>query len=139
VRYAEHDRGCKPSTIRGYRNTIQIHLLPACGEMAIEDITVRDIERRRAGMSRVRSTRELSNKTKNNCLVLMHAVFRRAVKLYLRPPGQPSGGGRPIPGPEQRRHPGVLRGGDLVTRPRGRLGDGRGDLPDRRVHRASTR
>jgi hypothetical protein len=59
VRYAEHDRGCKPSTIRGYRNTIQIHLLPAFGELAIEDITVRDIERWRAGMSSVRSTREL--------------------------------------------------------------------------------
>jgi integrase len=50
--------------------------------MPIEDITVRDIERWRAGMTGVRSARELSNKTKNNCLVLMHAIFRRAVKLY---------------------------------------------------------
>jgi integrase len=82
LRYAEQDRGCKPSTIRGYRNTIKIHLLPAFGEMAVEDIAARDIERWRAGMSSVRSTRELSNKSKNNHLVLMHAIFRRAVKLY---------------------------------------------------------
>jgi integrase len=82
LRYAEQDRGCKPSTIRGYRNTIEIHLLPAFGDMEVEDITVRDIERWRAGMSSVRSARELSNKSKNNQLVLMHAIFRRAVKLY---------------------------------------------------------
>ncbi len=36
----------------------------------------------RAGMSSARQQRELSNKTKNNLLVLMHAIFRRAVKLY---------------------------------------------------------
>ncbi len=33
-------------------------------------------------MSSARAQRELSNKTKNNLLVLMHAIFRRAVKLY---------------------------------------------------------
>ena len=82
LRYAEQDRGCKPSTIRGYRNTIEVHLLPAFGEMPIEDISPGDIERWRAGMSSVRSARELSNKSKNNQLVLMHAIFRRAVKLY---------------------------------------------------------
>jgi integrase len=41
-----------------------------------------EIERWRAGMSSARQQRELSNKTKNNLLVLMHAIFRRAVKLY---------------------------------------------------------
>ena len=50
--------------------------------MALEDITVQEIERWRAGMSSARQQRELSNKTKNNLLVLMHAIFRRAVKLY---------------------------------------------------------
>src|SRR5436190_18699880 len=33
-------------------------------------------------MSSARVHRELSNKTKNNLLVLMHAIFRRAGKLY---------------------------------------------------------
>ena len=82
LRYSEQDRGCKPSTLRNYRNAIKIHLLPVFGEMALEAITVREIERWRAGMSSARTQRELSNKTKNNLLVLMHAIFRRAVKLY---------------------------------------------------------
>lgn len=50
--------------------------------MKLENITVQEIERWRAGMSSVRIERELSNKTKNNLLVLMHAIFRHAVKLY---------------------------------------------------------
>jgi integrase len=82
LRFAEQDRGCKPSTVRGYRSAIKAHLLPVFGSMRIEDITVREIERWRSGMSGARQVRELSNKTKNNLLVLMHAIFRRAVKLY---------------------------------------------------------
>ncbi len=82
LRFSEQDRGCKPSTVRNYRNAINVHLLPVFGEMALEDITVQEIERWRAGMSSARQQRELSNKTKNNLLVLMHAIFRRAVKLY---------------------------------------------------------
>ena len=82
LRFSEEDRGCKPTTIRNYRNAIGVHLLPVFGEMALEDITVQEIEQWRAGMSSARQQRELSNKTKNNLLVLMHAIFRRAVKLY---------------------------------------------------------
>jgi len=81
--YAEQDRGCKPSTIRGYRSQLNAHLLPGFGSMRIEDITEREIERWRAGMSGSRKAqRVLSNKTKNHQLVLMQAIFRRAVKLY---------------------------------------------------------
>jgi hypothetical protein len=51
--------------------------------MRIENITEREIERWRAGLSGSRKGREtLSNKTKNHQLVLMHAIFGRAVKLY---------------------------------------------------------
>ena len=82
LRFSEEDRGCKPTTIRNYRNVIRVHLLPVFGEMTLEDITVQEIEQWRAGMSSARQQRELSNKTKNNLLVLMHAIFRRAVKLY---------------------------------------------------------
>jgi integrase len=85
LRFAEQDRGCKPSTVRGYRNAINVHLLPVFGEMKLEDVTVQEIERWRAGISSVRVQRELSNKTKNNLLVLMHAIFRHAVKLYALP------------------------------------------------------
>ncbi len=82
LRFAEQDRGCRPSTLRGYRNAIRVHLLPVFGGMPIEDITVSDVEQWRAGMAGIRTQRELSNKTKNNLLVLMHAIFRHAVKLY---------------------------------------------------------
>jgi integrase len=83
LRFAEQDRGCKPSTIRGYRSQLNAHLLPAFGTRRIEDITEREIERWRAGMTGSRSARPvLSNKTKNHQLVLLHAIFRRAVKVY---------------------------------------------------------
>ncbi len=82
LRFSEQDRGCKPSTVRNYRNAINVHLLPVFGAMALEDVTVQEIERWRAGMSSARQQRELSNKTKNNLLVLMHGIFRRAVKVF---------------------------------------------------------
>ncbi len=83
LRFAEADRGCKPSTIRGYRSQLNAHLLPAFGSMLIENITEREIERWRAGLTGTRKGREaISNKTKNHQLVLLHAIFSRAVKLY---------------------------------------------------------
>src|SRR3954471_4493528 len=45
LRYVEHDRGRKPSTVGGYRSAIKAHLMPAFDGMAIEAITSRDIER----------------------------------------------------------------------------------------------
>jgi Phage integrase, N-terminal SAM-like domain len=38
LRYAEHDRGCKPSTLQGYCSAIGAHLLPAFGELPIESL-----------------------------------------------------------------------------------------------------
>ena len=34
LRYVEHDRGCKPSTLRDYRSIVRAHLLPAFGDAA---------------------------------------------------------------------------------------------------------
>lgn len=34
-----HDRGCKTSTLRGYRSVIDAHLLPAFGELPVEAVT----------------------------------------------------------------------------------------------------
>ena len=83
LRFAEQDRGCKPSTIRGYRSQLNAHLLPAFGQLRIEEITGQDIELWRAGITGSRAARPvLSNKTKNHQLVLLHAIFRRAVKVY---------------------------------------------------------
>jgi hypothetical protein len=38
LRYVAVDRGRKPSTVRGYRSVLEAHLLPAFGEMAVEDV-----------------------------------------------------------------------------------------------------
>jgi integrase len=80
LRYAEHDRGRKPSTLRDYRSTIRAHLLPAFGPMRVEDIDAATIERWRAGLP---ST--LSPRTKNKLLIQLHGVFRRAQKVYALP------------------------------------------------------
>jgi integrase len=85
LRYATEDRGCKPSTIRGYRSQLSAHLLPAFGSMRLLDISEPEIERWRAGMTSARRGKDISNKTKNEQLVLMHAIFRRAVKVWRLP------------------------------------------------------
>jgi integrase len=56
-RYAEHDRGCKPSTLRGYRSAIEAHLLPAFARLPIEAVTAERIERWIASVERSPRTR----------------------------------------------------------------------------------
>jgi integrase len=77
LRYAEHDRGCKPSTLRDYRSTITAHLIPAFGSMRVEDIDAATIERWRAGLPG-----HLSPRTKNKLLIQLHGIFRRAQGVY---------------------------------------------------------
>jgi hypothetical protein len=45
LRYVEQDRGCKPTTLRDYRNSLRAHLLPAFGDLPLEAITSTAIER----------------------------------------------------------------------------------------------
>jgi len=75
--YAEHDRGCKPSTLRDYRSTITAHLLPAFGVMRVEDVSAATIERWRAELPPT-----LSPRTKNKLLIQLHGIFRRAQRVY---------------------------------------------------------
>ena len=77
LRYAEHDRGCKRSTLRDYRSTIAAHLLPAFGSMRVEDIDTSTIEQWRAGLPSA-----LSPRTKNKLLIQLHGLIRRAQKAY---------------------------------------------------------
>ena len=48
LRYVEHDRDVKPSTLRHYRSTVNAHLLPAFAGQRIEDITTAQVEAWRA-------------------------------------------------------------------------------------------
>ena len=75
LRYAEHDRGCKPSTVRGYRSVIEAHLLPAFGDVPVEDLTTDDIE------SWI-STVDRSARTRNKLLIALHGILERARKIY---------------------------------------------------------
>jgi integrase len=75
LRYAGQDRSCKPSTLREYRSAVNGRLVPAFGEVRIEDITPAMIERWRASLPPT-----LANRTKNKLLILLQGCFavRRA-------------------------------------------------------------
>jgi integrase len=75
LRYIEHDRGRKPSTVRGYRSAIDAHLLPAFGSLALEDVTTEAIERWLAGY-------EGSARSRNKLIIEMHGILARARKVY---------------------------------------------------------
>jgi integrase len=75
LRYIEHDRDRKPSTVAGYKALLRSQLLPAFGDLRIEDITTPMIESWIAGVKR-------SPATRTKALVLMHGVFERARKQY---------------------------------------------------------
>jgi integrase len=78
LRYVEHDRRRKPSTVIGYQTIVRAHLLPAFGSMPIESITPATIEAWLAGVDRASSTRV-------KALVLMHGIFQRARKVWSLP------------------------------------------------------
>ena len=80
LRYVEHDRALKPSTLVGYRSIIRAYLLPAFGERRLEDITTREIERWRAQLDGKK--RPLCNSTRNRILVLLHGVLGRACRVW---------------------------------------------------------
>jgi integrase len=75
LRYIEHDRGRKPSTLRGYRSAISVHLLPVFGSMAVEDVTGATIERWMAGFAG-------SARSRNKLLIQLHGILARAKRAY---------------------------------------------------------
>lgn len=75
LRYIEHDRDRKPSTVAGYKALLRSQLLPAFGDLRVEDITTPMIESWIAGVDR-------SPATRTKALVLMHGIFERARKRY---------------------------------------------------------
>lgn len=76
--YVEHDRGRKPSTVRGYRSAIVAHLLPVFGAMPIEAVTTESIERWLEGF-------QGSARSRNKLLIQLHGILERARKVYRLP------------------------------------------------------
>ncbi len=75
LRYIEHDRGRKPSTVAGYKLTVRVHLLPVFGELPLESITTAMIETWLRSMGGTASSRR-------RALVQVHGIFRRAKKVW---------------------------------------------------------
>jgi integrase len=73
--HKEGDRRLKPSTLRDYRSTIGAHLVPAFGDLPVEDITTEMVERWKLGL-------EMSNTTKIKLLTVLFGVMERARKRY---------------------------------------------------------
>jgi integrase len=75
LRYIEHDRGRKPTTVQGYRWIVKAWIAPALGELRLEDMTTEHVEAWIAVFERKPSTR-------TKALVLLHGIFQRARKVY---------------------------------------------------------
>ena len=78
LRYIEHDRERKPSTVKGYRWLINAQILPPLGELFIEDVTPELVE---AWLASLKGRASSRRKT----VVLLHGIFKRARKLYRLP------------------------------------------------------
>ena len=74
LRYCEHERACKPSTLIEYRHTADV-LVRGLGDVALEDVTPELIERWKATLTG-------SNRTVAKYLVNLHGIFRRAMKVW---------------------------------------------------------
>jgi integrase len=75
LRYVEHDRRRKPSTVAGYRAIVRGQLLPAFGEVPVESVTTPMIERWLGSM-------KFSASSRIKALVLLHGIFKRAKKVW---------------------------------------------------------
>lgn len=74
LRYVEHDRACQPSTLTDYRHTAN-RITRDLGHLRLEDMTPELLERWKA-------TVEASNRTVAKYLVILHGIFRRAMKVW---------------------------------------------------------
>jgi integrase len=83
LRFVEHDRGCKPTTLRGYRSSVEGHLLPAFGGLGVGEVSPLLIERWRAGL-------RVSPRTKNKLLTELHGIFARSMRVFGIPAGNPA-------------------------------------------------
>jgi integrase len=77
LRYSEHDRAVKRSTLVEYRHTVD-RIVRELGDVPIEDVTPEMLERWKA-------TLKLSNRTVTKYLVILHGIFKRAMRVWALP------------------------------------------------------
>jgi integrase len=74
LRYCEHARAVKASTLTEYRHTVQ-RVVRDLGAVPLEDVTPEMLER-------WKGTLELSNRSVAKYLVVLHGIFKRATKVW---------------------------------------------------------
>jgi integrase len=79
LRYVEHARRRRPSTVRDYRIVVDRVLVPALGEAPLAAITSGHVDAFRAAL--VEEGR-LSPRTINKYLALIHGILKRAQRVY---------------------------------------------------------
>jgi hypothetical protein len=82
MRWLEHDRQRKPSTLRDYQSIIRAHLLPAFGRERLEDITSESAERWSASLA---ASGRMNNRTRLKILTVLHGVMQRAKHVWKLP------------------------------------------------------
>jgi hypothetical protein len=75
LRYVEHDRGRKATTVRGYRILLQVHVLPEFGEQLLTDITTEQIERWAWSI-------DCATTTRLKLIVCVSGIYHRARKVW---------------------------------------------------------
>jgi integrase len=80
LRYVERDRERKASTIADYRHMVA-RLNEELGRLKLEDVTPDRLEAYRDALV----DRGLSNRTINKYLIVLHGIFKRAMKVYRLP------------------------------------------------------
>jgi len=79
LRYVEHDRKRRPSTVRDYRIVVDKGLVPALGEAPLEVLSSGHIDTFRAQLV---AEGRLSARTINKYLALIHGILKRAQRVY---------------------------------------------------------
>jgi len=82
LRYLERDRQRKPSTLRDYGSIFRNHVRPALGEIALEDLTPKRVERWAAELD---PDRRMANRTREKIITVFHGAMERARKLHRLP------------------------------------------------------
>lgn len=81
LRYVEHDRARKPSTVRGYRTSVEGIIKPTLGDVPIERVSTELVERWRGELLR----EGRSARTVNRLTTELHGIFARARKVWKLP------------------------------------------------------
>jgi integrase len=79
LRWVEHDRKRKPSTVADYKSVVEHALNPEFGTLELEAVTFERIDGYRA---RLVEEGRLSPRTINKQLVVVHGILRRAMPKY---------------------------------------------------------